>query len=191
MICEGKTVEEWRDIPGFEGSYQASSEGRIRSLARTVDGRWGSKIFVPETIKSQCIDRYGYPCVGLSIGGGRSATKAVHTLVLSAFAGPRPSPRHQACHNDGSRANNHASNLRWGLPKENYNDRRRHNTDASGSRNPAAKLTEAKVRLMRQVAPQFLQRELAEFFGIAEVTVSKILLGYTWRAVGRPSFGET
>lgn len=190
MICEGETVEKWRDIPGFEGSYQASSDGAIKSLARTVDGRWGAKLFVPETIKRQRIDKYGYPSVGLSIGGGRVATKTVHGLVLSAFAGPRPSPKHQACHNDGSRSNNHVSNLRWALPKENYNDRRLHKTDASGSRNPAAKMTEAKVRLLRRVAPQFRQRELAEFFGISQVTVSKIVCGNSWRTASHVGFGE-
>jgi hypothetical protein len=173
-------MPEWRDIPGFEGAYQASACGQIRSLERTVIGARGVAVYVPGCIKTQRIDRYGYPVVGLAKGGSKIQAYTVHPLVLAAFSGPKPHPMFQACHNDGNRANNAISNLRWASPAENYNDRRAHGTDAGGEGNPAAKMTWAKVRLLRKIAGQFTQKELMAYFNMSQPQVSKIILRQAW-----------
>lgn len=95
--------EEWRDIVGYEGLYQVSDEGRVR----TINGR----------IKKQHIGSWGYPVVTLSKDGDERVT-LVHRLVATAFV---PNPRNVDCvnHIDESRVNNKATNLEWVTKAEN------------------------------------------------------------------------
>jgi len=99
------TQEIWKDIPGYEGEYQASNLGRIRSL---------------KILKAYPCHGTGYPVVSLgSDGRGRDAKRAhVHYLVAAAFLGPRPVGYHTN-HKDGSRDNNNPENLEYITPGEN------------------------------------------------------------------------
>jgi NUMOD4 motif len=86
--------ERWLPVPGWERLYEVSDLGRVRSLPRKGgNNRWyGGKVLVPYPHK-------GYPVVPLCRGGQRTM-RAIHQLVLEAFAGPCP-PGMQACHNNG------------------------------------------------------------------------------------------
>lgn len=109
-------MEEWRDIEGYEGLYQISSEGRVKSLKRiarnnhTVD----SKIRKPK------IDKDGYCCVSLWIDGV-SKEYFIHRLVAQAFV---PNPENKPCidHINTDRTDNRVENLRWCTHKENTNN---------------------------------------------------------------------
>lgn len=109
-------MEEWKDIVGYEGLYQISSEGRVKSLKRiarnnhTVD----SKIRKPK------IDKDGYCCVSLWIDGV-SKEHFIHRLVAQAFV---PNPENKPCidHINTDRTDNRAENLRWCTHKENTNN---------------------------------------------------------------------
>ena len=106
------TIEIWKDIPGFEGRYQASDQGRVRSLDRTLVGR--SKAGRPFTYPMRgrvlrpglC---RGYLIVNLSPKG----TIAVHLLVARTFLPPPTFDGAEANHIDGVKANCAASNLEW------------------------------------------------------------------------------
>ncbi len=100
----------WMPIP--ESAYEANTLGMIRN-ARTKR---------PLTPFS---DRDGYLLVQI-LQAGRQGLHYVHRLVLLAFAGGPPTPRHQAAHADGCRQHNAVWNLRWATPRENAADRRRH-----------------------------------------------------------------
>lgn len=93
-------VEEWRDIEGYEGLYQISSFGRVKSL-KGKDVR----ILKLGTTKK------GYKSVGLQVNGNHK-TCVVHRLVAKAFI---PNPNSYPCvnHKDESKDNNHVSNLEW------------------------------------------------------------------------------
>lgn len=110
-------VEEWRPVPGFPG-YEVSSRGRVRSVSRIIAVVGQS----PRVRQGQNLicrpGKVGYPTVVL----GRGNRRLVHRLVLEAFVGPCP-PGMEACHNDGTRTNNHVDNLRWGTRQENVLDR--------------------------------------------------------------------
>lgn len=118
-----ETKELWMPALGFEGSYEVSDHGRIRSLDRMITdsrgreyGRKG-KILSPPTLPN------GYVHCMLSKG----VRKYVHRLVLEAFVGPCPDGM-EACHGDGVRTNNALRNLRWDTRSENHRDKVRHGT---------------------------------------------------------------
>lgn len=104
--------EAWRVcIPG----YAVSSKGRVMSLHPSKLG----------TILSPWIDPDGYHHVSLQVGA-RSKRHAVHALVANAFHGARPTPAHQAAHNNGISGDNRSANLRWATPQQNQADRLLH-----------------------------------------------------------------
>lgn len=110
-------MEEWRPIEGYEGLYEVSSEGRIKSCRRTTITASGKRHAVPERILKHDIDSYGYHHVGLH-KNGREKTFAVHRLVALAFI-PNPDNRPTVNHLDGDKSKNSVSNLEWTTHKEN------------------------------------------------------------------------
>lgn len=117
-------TEVWKAIAGFEGSYEVSNLGQVRSLDRTIEcvGRWGS---VTKRLRGRVLRPGPRPSGHLTVVlGGHSHN--VHTLVLEAFTGPRPSPAHEARHLDGHEQNNRSSNLEWSTKTRNRQDRKYH-----------------------------------------------------------------
>lgn len=118
-------IEEWRPVLGSEGAYEVSSFGQVRSLDRHItylrNGVTSGRTLRGRVLKQQR-DRYGYLRVAI---GGRM--RKVHTLVVEAFLGPRP-PGMEVCHADGSRDNNHISNLRYDTRAGNAADALKHGT---------------------------------------------------------------
>lgn len=116
-------TEEWRAIPGYEGIYEVSDLGRVRSLDRqSTAGR-----SLRGRIRAAAKDKGGYLRVPLHHGRAVRYTGA-HRLVLEAFVGPCP-PGMEACHNDGDPSNNALSNLRWDTKSANMLDKLLHGTN--------------------------------------------------------------
>lgn len=118
-------VEQWRDIPGYEGYYQVSSEGRVKSLPRKV-ARGGNILSVNGKMLRAGRTGKNYLMVVLSKEGvGKS--KEIHTLVAEAFLGPKP-PGMVIRHLDGDKHNNRADNLAYGTLSDNTRDSVKHGT---------------------------------------------------------------
>ena len=108
-------IEIWRDIPGLEGRYQASTLGRIKSLSRRVN-TWNAHKTIPECILKDAVGTSGYKQVRID---GRS--KSVHRLIALTFI-PIPNPNcTQVNHLDEDKTNNSVKNLEWCTPKHNIN----------------------------------------------------------------------
>lgn len=121
--------EEWRDIPEYEGYYQVSNLGRVKSLERTVErvSKWGTldRMPIKEKILKPCKVVDGYLSVNLYLNKKHRQRK-IHILVASAFIGPRP----ENCvirHLDGNPENNRLDNLKYGTQSENIIDCYRYN----------------------------------------------------------------
>lgn len=123
--------EIWKPIVGYEGYYEVSSLGRVRSVDRIVtDGsrrRGRLRKLVPIGV-----DRQQYLSVVLSRGSVVKCVR-VHAEVLRAFRGYAPLG-YEARHRDGDARNNRLSNLRWGTAAQNLADKRRHGRIPAGAR---------------------------------------------------------
>jgi hypothetical protein len=87
----------------------------------------------------------------------------------------------QGCHGNGNPADCRLENLRWDTPKNNHADRKKHGTSSEGSRNPAAKLTEADVVMIRTLLAEGLrQTDIANRFGVGKGVINHISAGRSW-----------
>lgn len=103
--------EEWRDIAGYEGLYQVSSEGNVKSLERIVERSDGKQRLIKERIMKPVKNRGGYLQILLS-KDGKVKHAYVHRLVSQAFI-PNPSNLPEINHIDENPSNNNVENLEW------------------------------------------------------------------------------
>lgn len=113
-------TETWRPIPGYEGIYDASDQGRIRSLDRIKVDKLGRQFKVKGRVLRLTPDKDGYPQCTLSKKNKQVLRKA-HRLVLEAFVGPRPDGMVTRHLND-DRADPRLENLTYGTQAENCAD---------------------------------------------------------------------
>ena len=196
--------EEWREIPGLEGTgYEASNLGRVRSVVLMVGGR----------------DRRGYPTVSLrratdGFGEHKSPHWNTHVLVARAFLGRRPTGL-EVNHKDGCLTNNRLDNLEYVTHVENVQHAhrlglidykkisaklcgrilspetrqkvgrtQRERGLHRGESNPAARLTEVAVRQIRHLRERGMtQMAIAARFGVSQFTVWRIVSGVGWAHV--------
>ena len=174
--------EVWLPVVGYEGLYEVSDQGQVRSLDRAVVqmNRGGNcvRVYAGRVLR-QVPDAKGYQKVCLS-KEGRHKSRSVHHLVLEAFVGPRPAGL-VTRHGPEGVASNALRNLCYGTQRENIQDRRRDGTDVSGERNPRARLTEEKVREIR--ADGRMGIHLAKVYGVSESTIYAVKNNETWTHV--------
>lgn len=116
--------ETWKAVVGYEGYYEVSDRGRVRSVDRSVLTVRGVRRYKGRLLALN--ENKGYPLIALSRGGNQTHFY-VHRLVLEAFVGSCPEGM-EACHNDGNPGNPQLENLRWDTRSENERDRVRHGT---------------------------------------------------------------
>jgi hypothetical protein len=114
------TIEQWLPVVGWEGLYEVSDQGRVRSVDRVVP--FGSQ---QRTVRSRVLKpgrhiRTGTQYVNLC-DGPIHRCHSVHLLVLEAFVGPRPEGLH-GCHWNDDHDDNRLANLRWDTPSANGHD---------------------------------------------------------------------
>lgn len=168
-------TEEWRDIKDYEGLYQISNYGRVRSLTRTDSlGRiWKGKIRTAWFPKGK--DKH-YPSIMLS-KNSKKTRRELHRLVLEAFVGPCPDGL-EGCHQDGDKKNNKLDNLRWDTRQGNFEDNISNGTRMYGHRNPQCKLPLTTVlQIIETYATgKYSQKQVGDMFNISQSHV-----GQLWR----------
>lgn len=121
-------MEEWRDIRGYEGFYQVSNFGRVRSIDRVVKCRDFEMTRKGVVLKDAPMTG-GYRCVALQKDGKRK-TFYVHRLVADAFV-PNPNKLNECDHINRNPSDNRSVNLRWCTHEENVANKK---VTASGER---------------------------------------------------------
>lgn len=120
-------TERWRPVVDWEGLYEVSDQGQVRSLDRVVVRSNGRTQPIHGRVLRSGANAKGYLYLNLK-DGPRRKTAPVHRLVAEAWHGPCPEDL-QCRHLDGNKLNNNPSNLKWGTPSENIYDRVAHGTD--------------------------------------------------------------
>lgn len=167
------TNEIWRVIPDFP-HYAVSTLGNVK---RVVDGKT-SKAVVGKIMRTG--NTNGYRTIGLR-KEGKTITQYVHTLVLTTFEQSRPSPKHQAAHNNGDASDNRLENLRWALPVENTSDKYKHGTILYGENHQNAKLTVDVVRKIRELRKcGMFYRDIGRLFGLTAGYCCLVVQGKRW-----------
>ena len=122
-------VEIWKDIPNYEGLYQVSNFGNVKSIERRTLTKAGWSFRVNEIILNKG-KSLAYENVTLS-KNSKTKTIRVHRLVADAFI-PNTENRPQVNHIDGNGSNNHYSNLEWSTSSQNI----QHSYDKLGRQSP-------------------------------------------------------
>lgn len=177
MICESE--ERWRQVREWEGLYEVSNMGRVRSLSRWVAARDGRKL-VEGRILKLVVGRFGYHKVSLQ-DGIRVKHTNIHRLVAQSFL---PGTGEVVRHLDGDPSNSRVDNLAWGSYKDNEEDKRRHGRVPSGERHHAAVLNETLVRSIQQMSGQgFSQLRIAKELGLNRGVIGQVVRGERWTHV--------
>lgn len=167
----------WRPIPGYEGWYDVSRQGEVRSLRNTRGNMRAS----PRPVGSMQRSKADYPRVKVAlVRRGSRKDFLVHRLVLLAFVGPCPEGM-EACHNNGDPADNRLENLRWDTPRANSADAQRHGTQQRGVRNGRALLNPESVRIIRALAKEGQGfAAIGRRFGVGRSCIRKVVRRITW-----------
>ncbi len=174
--------EIWKDIPGYEGLYQASNKGRIKSLERYYKSAILLKM--PENIKKQTINYKGYWFLHLSKNGKKHPT-TVHKLIILTFKGPKPYPEATVNHIDSNKLNNQDNNLEYCSVKDNILHFRKNINDYIGINHPMARLSEEDVISIRKEYKELKtkQKDIAKKYNITQVMVSRIIVRKAWNHI--------
>lgn len=171
----------WMPIPTWEGMYEVSDTGIVRSVQRSKPRSDGKVFNYPAQIKAQTTSPYGYRRVRLSDRtANRQETLLVHRAVALAFLS-NPDGFETVNHMDGNKENNHVSNLEWVSRSQNA----RHGWDhglmqpsPSGERHHNAKLTDAEAEEIRRLPRGYGRLKAdAKRFGVSPSTINLIRRG--------------
>jgi hypothetical protein len=139
-------ASETKHTPG----YEVTRDGHVFSVASNWRGYGRREL-------NQTPNDDGYPSVRIIVDGKRKRL-AVHVLVAREYLPPRPSPRHEVRHLDGTKLNPSAGNLAWGTQKDNADDRERHGRTSRGLRHSEA----VKASNQADATRAFRQRQREE-----------------------------
>jgi hypothetical protein len=163
-------IEHWKDIPNYEGLYQVSNLGRVKSL------KFGKE----RVLKPRC-DSSGYVQVVLCKGGEKKDYR-VHRLVMLAFVSESDL---QVNHKSGIKTDNRLENLEYCTQSENTI----HAYDiglispARGEKHPVSKLTRECAERIKYGHQGITQEEIAKIYGVAQSQVYRIRSGKQWKHI--------
>lgn len=174
--------EIWKDVIGYEGLYQVSNLGRVKSLDRYYIGVWKTPVKMNGIILNPKFHKH-YLHVNISVNGNLKRF-SIHRLVAIAFI-PNHENKPFVNHKDGNKLNNCVSNLEWCTPKENDIHASAMGLKAFGERNGYHKLTNDLVKEIRgKYIPRiYTNKMLAAEYNMSYHEIQLINLGKRWSRI--------
>ena len=177
-------MEIWKDIKGYEGYYQVSNYGKIKSLERFRENGFGGYIHKERILKSQT-GCNGYEFINLS-KKGIVKHLCIHRFVAIAFI---PNPEDKPCtnHKNGIRTDNRLSNLEWATYSENaiHGIKRNGNWIVKGEKHPKAFFKNSDILKIRHLYKSKKMRkcEIAKKYNTNQSTIHSIIIRKSWKHI--------
>ena len=183
-------VEIWKPIKDYEGLYEISNLGRVRSLDKIRNAAINnvSETVIRGRIMKQKSDKDGYLSVKLTHPNSKGKHLRVHRIVATSFI-CNPESKPQVNHKNGIKSDNNAVNLEWCTLSENrihaYNTGLQSSESKKGELNNFSKLTESDVTYIKRNYIQNVTpyRIFAEKFNVNVCTIGAIIRGITWKHI--------
>lgn len=178
--------EVWKDVVGFEGYYQVSCLGMVRSVDRLLTYSNGKIANHKGRVLRYTPDKQGYLKVGLN-KNDKVVSRRIHRLVATAFIDNELLKR-EVNHIDGNKQNNTITNLEWCTPSENNIHAIKTglrtgsgNGSHEGEKNGRSKLSESDVVAIREMRSKgIVYREIAKIFSISTQQAWGVAKGKYW-----------
>ncbi|MDD5589059.1 MAG: NUMOD4 domain-containing protein [Candidatus Nanoarchaeia archaeon] len=172
--------ETWKNIEGYDGIYQVSDRGRIKSLSRLHKIHHNYYVKCKTKILKQTTTKKGYLRIGLN---KNNITKQfqVHRIVSIAFI-PNVWNKPQINHKDGNKKNNYIKNLEWCNNSENQKHSFKFGlmNDRKGENHNLAKFTNKQILEIRKLYPQISGYKLAKIYNVHHATIYNIIHKKSW-----------
>jgi len=173
-------MEIFKDIKGYEGLYQVSNLGRVKSLPKEVviynGGSYKTKV---KFLKPKLCNHYGYLTFNLN-----GKFKKQHRLVAEAFI-PNPENKPQVNHIDSDKTNNTIDNLEWVTASENtihaYKNKLIKNNPYKGIDNNGSKFTKEDIITIRN--SNDTQRAIGKKYGVSHVVIGRIINNKSYKNI--------
>lgn len=174
--------EIFKDIIGYEGLYQISNYGRVKSLKKEILKSNGAKVVFPEIILKHCY-RQGYLFVRL-YKDKKGNAHSIHRLVAVHFI-PNTQNKPQVNHINSNRSDCSIVNLEWVTTSENaiHCVRMGRNNPPRGSKNGQSKLKEEDVILIRNSRYKISRKKLSEMFGVSVKHIDRVRCKERWKHI--------
>ncbi|MEM8722470.1 MAG: NUMOD4 domain-containing protein [Cyanobacteria bacterium P01_G01_bin.39] len=174
--------EVYVDIRGYEGYYQVSNYGNVRSLDRVINQQNGRKQLVKGRALKSYLTNKGYFKVHLSRDGKRKS-RSIHRLVAIAFL-PNKLDKPQVNHINGCKTDNNLCNLEWNTQSEQQIHAYQNGLQPKGEKHHYAKLTREEVIKIKQLLnSRVLQKDIASKFNVSQQVISAINTGVRWNHI--------
>ena len=177
--------EVWKDIKGYEGIYQVSNMGRVKSLERIIIDKLGRERYQKERILKPVKKRDGYLQVHLCNGSGKEKKILVHRLVCKAFH-QNPKNKPEVNHINEDKSDNRACNLEWVTSKENINHGTRNARVAKTQGKSVAQYTLNGELVKIWPSTREVQRQLGFYHNHISLVARgerKTAYGYVWKYI--------
>ena len=172
--------EEWRPVVGFEGLYEVSNLGKVRSLDRRIKCKYFQNI-KGKVLKPQLDKQTGYLVIYLWREGLISRF-TIHSLVAKMFL-KKPAARDEVNHKNGKKTDNKISNLEWTTRSKNMIHAHAIGLAPTGERHGGAKLKNNDISKIRFLSSVMTQDAIAKNFGVSQSIISGIISGKRWKII--------
>ncbi len=175
--------ELWLPVKGYEGIYDVSNLGNVKSLSRSFINKRGRRKTIPEHIRIPSINHRGYYRLQLTKSNGDKKIYSVHRIVAQHFI-LNPENKPEVNHKNAVKTDNYINNLEWATKSENEIHASVNGLKPYGENHPLAKLNLKQVVLIKKkIKLGERQIDIAKEFDISRSTICAIKTGRNWPSV--------